>query len=165
MPSGDDWGAPPVGLNDNLMFGGRKAFRTDAQLWGFLRDNTALTSRPWIDEDLVRAALVAGGVVVERVGMAYCKIDADGACRYFGQLSRSLELLGDALLHLRPEVARLLCMSSTGPCNAGNTSGLTLQTAEDATRDPGWCRLLQRVERTSACPNGWEGKRWLAHRL
>ena len=166
MPSGDDWGGPES-LNDNLLFGGAKAFRANAQQWQLLRDDRRYTVKKWIDEGVSAHAMSAAGVSVARGAVAYCKVDVQGACRYFGQLARSIELVGGALLHLRPEVAGLLCMAASGPCNATTDtdgSALLLQTPEDATRDPHWCRLLQEVERARACPSGWQGQKRFQHR-
>ena len=154
VPSGDDWRAN-TSVNDNLLFGDVVAFEADASQWQIMRDDDRTMAQPWIPEQIVRLALVRSGVVIAREPVAYCKVSSQGSCRYFGQLSRSLELMGSELLRKYPEAALLLCAGACGPCGNKSAPRLTLQTPEDRARDSNWCQMIDQVRQAGVCQHGW----------
>ena len=142
-------------FEEDLLFGDVVAFEADASQWQIMRDDDRTMAQPWIPEQIVRLALVRSGVVIAREPVAYCKVSSRGSCRYFGQLSRSLELMGSELLRKYPEAALLLCAGACGPCGNKSAPRLTLQTPEDRARDSNWCQMIDQVRQAGVCQHGW----------
>ena len=146
MPTcaGEDYG----GLNDRIIVGGAAAFAADAERWRAVRDNTLNLTREtilhdtdhresvprnrgcgsapecfpatWNTEYLHLLHMRASRIEVRRANLAYCIITSAGACKYFYELVRCMNLLP---LNETPALLRACRLTVSHPerCNTSPT--------------------------------------------